>query len=205
MSTTPAAKVLLTAVAEIARVVGDSTDAAIDAGTVCDPWTVRDVVAHCSGSLLRLIEDRSHQFTPEDNQVDVDERRAWAFDEVVDELVTTAAPAAERIAADGRLDGLGLGVWVHAGDVRDAVGIAEPYAGPGVDLAIGLLEERSRRLDFSLAARIGDRELTYGAGRTRGTLVTDPETFVRLAGGRHPDPDRFELAGAEPSELVLFS
>jgi hypothetical protein len=36
-------------------------------------------------------------------------------------------------------------------------------------------------------------------------LPTDAETFVRLCGGRRPDPARYELAGADPGQLVLFT
>lgn len=173
--------------------------------TACDPWTVRDVLAHCSGSMLRTIEGRTHRFTPEDNEVDVQDRRSWPFNRVRDELQSTAALTAARIdEAGGPLDGLGLGVWVHCGDIRDAMGIDDPYSGPGIDLGLKLLAERSRRLVFRPTVTVAGRNLEFGNGEPKGTLSADPETLVRLTGGRSPDPSRFRLEAVEPAELVLF-
>ncbi len=133
----PAAEILPIAVEEIGRVLSGASEADRLRSTACDPWTVRDVLAHCSGSMLRAVEDRTHRFTPEDNEIDVEERRSWPFDQVRDELQMTAQPTAARIdAAGGPLDGLGLGVWVHSGDIREAVGIADPYAAPGFELGL---------------------------------------------------------------------
>lgn len=200
-----AAEILLIAVEEIGRVLSESSEPDRDRITACDPWTVRDVLAHCSGSMLRAVEDRGHQFTPEDNEIDVEERRAWRFDRVRDELQITAQPSAARIdAAGGPLDGLGLGVWVHSGDIREALGVADPYTAPGFELGLQLLEERSHRKDFSLNVALGDHSASFGTGPRVGTLTADVETFVRLTGGRNPDPARFQLEGVEPADLVLF-
>ncbi|MDH3539618.1 MAG: maleylpyruvate isomerase family mycothiol-dependent enzyme [Acidimicrobiia bacterium] len=205
MARRPAAQILLIAVEEIGRLLSEAAESLRDGTTACDPWTVRDVLAHCSGSMLRVVENRGHRFTPEDNEIDVVERRSWPFDQVRDELQMTAQPTAARIdAVGGALDGLGLGVWVHSGDIREALGLADPYAAPGFELGIGLLEERSRRKEFSLDVHLGERAITFGSGPVAGDLVTDIETFVRLAGGRSPDPARFRLTGAEPPDLVLF-
>jgi uncharacterized protein (TIGR03083 family) len=201
----PAAELLLIAAEEIGRVLSQAPAGDQDLLTACDPWTVRDVLAHCSGSMLRVIEDRPHAYTPEDNEIDVAERRPWKFDRVRDELQVTAEPAAARIdASGGSLDGLGLGVWVHAGDIRNALGMNGAYAGPGINLALGLLEERSRRLEFATDATIEGFALRLGTGEAAGTLRTDAETFVRLVSGRSPDPERFTLTGVDRADLVLF-
>jgi len=206
MTLRPAAEILLIAVEEIGRVLSESSEPDRHRITACDPWTVRDVLAHCSGSMLRAIEDRSHRFTPSDNEIDVEERRAWSFDRVRDELQMTAQPTAARIdVAGGPLDGLGLGVWVHSGDIREALGIADPYAAPGFDIGLQLLEKRSLKKNFSLDVQLGDRSPAFGTGARVGALTADVETFVRLTGGRSPDPARYRLVGIEPADLVLFS
>ncbi len=202
----PAAEILLVAVEEIGRVLSEGSPADRDLATACDPWTVRDVLAHCSGSMLRVVEERVHGYTPEENEIDVAERRPWAFDRVRDELRATAEPTAARIdAAAGPLDGLGIGVWVHAGDIRDAVGVDDAYAGPGIELALPILEERSRRLGFGVAATVGGVDLTLGTGDPLVTLACDADTFVRLVAGRSPNPSHYVLTGAESPDLVLFS
>lgn len=205
MALRPAAEIVLIAVEEIDRVLSTALEPDRDRITACAPWTVRDVLAHCSGSMLRAVEDRDHRFTPEDNEIDVEERRTWPFDQVRDELQITGQPTSARIdVAGGPLDGLGLGVWVHSGDIREALDIADPYAAPGFELGIQLLAGRSRRQGFSLDVQLGGVALTFGTGPHAGTLATDVETFVRLTGGRSPDPSRYRLEGVTPAELVLF-
>ena len=202
-----AAEILLVATAEFERVLDLGPDG-LDLPTPCEAWSLRDVVAHCSGSLLRAVEDRLHHFTPEDNEGDVEERRVWPFADVRAELVKTAGPAASIIdSASGELDGIGLGVWVHSGDVRDAVGTTDAYAAPGLDLGLQLLLERSTRTPYSLTVDLGNQHLRFGGGVDPpiGTLTTDADTFVRLTAGRKPDPSRFELSGVARDQLVLFS
>jgi uncharacterized protein (TIGR03083 family) len=177
--------------------------------TVCTGWTVRDVLAHCGAALTRLAEGRLHKFTPESNELDVAERRSWPLDAVMAELeqgYTAAAPA--LTAAGGKLDGVALGEWVHGGDVRDGLGEPGAYESDGVEDALVLLVERSRRQAVAATlVRLPDRELRLGADEdaTRvAELVTDVATLVRLCSGRHPDPARFRLDGADPAHYHLF-
>jgi len=55
--------------------------------------------------------------------------------------------------------------------------------------------------------RLPGRELRLGVveGAARvAELVTDVATLVRLTSGRHPDPARFRLDGADPEQYHLF-
>lgn len=45
-------------------------------------------------------------------------------------------------AAEGELDGLALGEWIHGGDVREALGEPASYESDGVQDALALLVER---------------------------------------------------------------
>lgn len=204
----PAAEILLIAVEEFERVLDTAADD-LDLPTPCEAWSLRDVVAHCSGSLLRAVENRLHLFTPADNQIDVEERRSWPFADVRTELEETAGPAASIIdAAGGKLDGIGLGVWVHAGDIREAIDLKDAYAGPGLDLGLALLAERSeRKLPFALDVDLGERNLRLGIKETDpvGTLTTDADTLVRLTAGRQPLTGLYQLSGVAAAELALFS
>lgn len=183
-------------------------DDAFDAPTVCAGWSVRDVLAHCGAALTRVAEGDVHRFTPEDNEADVAPRRAWPLDDVLAELFAGYSAAARAIDdAGGALDGVGLGEWMHGGDVREALGAERPYTSEGSDLALGLLLDRSALLGKpGVVVRI-DGELHH-FGRdddVAGRLVTDLETFIRLCGNRRPNPDRYQLEGVDPAELVLFT
>lgn len=177
--------------------------------TVCTGWTVRDVLAHCGAALTRLAEDTLHKFTPELNELDVAERRSWPLTRVLAELEQGYAAAAPVLTATGaKLDGIALGEWVHGGDVRDALGEPGAYESDGVEDALVLLVERSRRQAVpATLVRLPDRELRLGVGEDAtwvAELVTDVATLVRLCSGRAPDPARFWLDGADPAHYQLF-
>jgi uncharacterized protein (TIGR03083 family) len=206
--TTKAARLLLMEAAAIEPILLSVDSAAFDLPTVCDGWSVRDVVAHCGAALTRTASGDLHQFTQADNQADVDARRDRPVDEVISELIDGYLAAAASIdRADGRLDGIALGEWIHGGDIRDALGLAGAYASEGIHLALDLLVERSERMGKpAVVVRLPDRALSFGAGTAMGTLASDTATFVRICGGRRPDPDRYAIDGTFTIEdLVLFS
>jgi uncharacterized protein (TIGR03083 family) len=189
--------------------------------TVCAGWSVRDVLAHCGAALSMAATDSLHGFSPAENEVDVEERRRWPIGEVLDELFRGYSAAVSAIdAAGGDLDGLGLGEWLHGGDVRDAVAAPNAYTGEGSDLALDLMLERSAASDRpqgeTSRRMIADKPAIDvvvdgvgrrfgGEGAAVGSLTTDLETFIHLCGGRRPDSNRFALVGAEPRDLVLFN
>lgn len=203
-----AGRLLLTERDALLPILRRTDPADFDLPTVCEGWSVRDVVAHCASALTRAAEGRLHRFTSEDNEADVAERRSWSIADLLAELESGygfAAPVV--IAAGGSLDGLALGVWVHGGDVREALSEPWPYGSEGVEDALALLVKRARSTPL-VRARIGGQDLTVGVavdGREPATLDTDVPTLVRLYAGRRPDPSRYRLSGARPDELVLFS
>lgn len=203
----PAAALLLMERDAIRPILATASPEEFDLPTVCDGWSVRDVLAHCAAALTQTAASALHTFSPADNQRDVDERRPWLVADVLDELYAGYEAAAGVIdAANGRLDGIGLGEWVHGGDVREPLGAPDAYVSPGVDLALELLLDRSRTNGaVGLDVVIDGRRFTFGDGPADGHLTTDLETFVRLAGGRRPSPDRYVLEGAQPTDLVLFA
>ena len=183
---------------------------AFDRPTVCTGWTVRDVLAHCGCALTRAGEGSLHRFTPELNEIDVDERRGWPLERVLAELEQGYdAAAAATTAAEGKLDPLALGEWVHGGDVREALDEPWPYESEGVEDALLLLADRSRRRNVPpTLVRLAGRQVRLGADEATGTppaeLDTDVPTLVRLCSGRRPDPTRFRLTGAEPAQYLIF-
>ncbi|MGW0535970.1 maleylpyruvate isomerase family mycothiol-dependent enzyme [Streptomyces sp. NPDC003032] len=186
--------------------------------TCCPGWTVRHVIAHCGSALMRVVESRFGEgvFSAESNDQDIAERADWPNSRIVDELergMTEAGPV--MAAAKGMLDGVALGEWVHAGDVREAWGKPEAYGGAGLADALPLLGQFSRG-EFS-AATPGlavhadvdgwDEPLILGATdgrRPPARYIGDAPTLIRICAGRQLAGTRYELAGATEKELALF-
>lgn len=180
----------------------------------CPGWTVRDVLAHCSAALTRVVERRFEEgvFSPEANDRDIAERADWTNARVVDELergMTEAGAAISR--AGGALDAVALGEWVHAGDVRDALGVPGAYGGQRLSSALTLLTLVTRQKNHRpLHADLDDLDDPLRLGDLSGELtparyIGDAPTLVRLYSGRPvPAGTRYELAGAEPAELNIF-
>ena len=204
-----AARLLLLEATAIRSVLDVLEPEDFDLPTVCTGWSVRDVLAHCAAALSGVVARDLHEFTPEDNERDVALRRRWPLNQVLDELAAGYVEAADAIDhAGGSLDGIGLGEWVHGGDVREAVDARNPYTSDGVELAFDLLLERSANRPEArpvLDVVVGGVAGRYGGeGHPVGTLSTDLETFVRLTTGRPADTDRYHLIGAHPQNLALF-
>ncbi|MDO0927161.1 maleylpyruvate isomerase family mycothiol-dependent enzyme [Streptomyces sp. TG1A-8] len=179
----------------------------------CPGWSVRDVLAHCSAALTRVVQGRFEQgvFSPESNARDIAERADWPNARIVDELERGMTAAGPVIAgADGALDRIGFGEWVHAGDVREAWGEPGAYAGPGLADALALLARITReRGHVPLHADLDDVDepLRLGAVAAAGPparYIGSAATLVRLYAGRPVHGAAFELAGVEPGELNLY-
>ncbi|GAA2481925.1 maleylpyruvate isomerase family mycothiol-dependent enzyme [Streptomyces longisporus] len=182
--------------------------------TACPGWTVRDVLAHCSAALLRVVESRFEEgvFSPASNDRDIAERADWTNQQVVDELergMTEAGPAIAK--AGGVLDRVALGEWVHAGDVRDVWGEPQAYGGPGLPDALALLARITRergRLPLHADLDDVDEPLLLGEAsgeRNPARFIGHSATLVRLYAGRPvPEGTSYELVGAEAAELNMF-
>ncbi|MFI9614424.1 maleylpyruvate isomerase family mycothiol-dependent enzyme [Streptomyces sp. NPDC052023] len=179
----------------------------------CPGWTVRDVLAHCSSALLRAVEGRFEEgvFSPESNVRHIAERAGWTNAQIVDELERGMTGAGPVIAeAGGALDGLALGAWVHAGDVRAALGEPGAYAGKGLPYALELLVRITReRGHVALHADLDDMDEPLRLGdasgdRPPGRYIGDASTLVRLYSGRSVDAAGFELAGVQVGELNII-
>lgn len=183
--------------------------------TCCPGWTVRHVLAHCGAALSRVVEGRFEEgvFSPESNDRDIAERDGWAVARVVDEVergMTDAGPVIAK--AGGVLDGIALGEWVHAGDVREAWGLPGAYGGAQLGTALELLAHLTRvRGTLPLHADLDDLDepLRLGAATGDGPparYIGDATTLVRLCSGRRPPAGTsYELAGATEAGLSLYA
>lgn len=100
---------------------------------------------------------------------------------------------------------------MHAGDVRDALGVPGAYGGEGLGAALTLLARVTRqRGHLPLHADLDDLDDPLRLGdasgeRTPARYIGDAPTLVRLYSGRPvPDGSAYELAGATAEELNIF-
>jgi uncharacterized protein (TIGR03083 family) len=203
------ARLLLAEQSALLPILRAAAPSAFDLPTCLPGWSVRDVLAHCAAAFTMTATQSWHGFSPAENQRDVDHRRDWPIEQLLDELDDGYRVTAEAAtAAGGRLDGLALGEWVHGGDVRSALDLPHAYASEGADDALVLLTERAARPDQQVprtTVSLPDgRTLTFGTTEPPATLTTDPATLIRLCAGRDPDPAAYTLTGAEPNAYRLF-
>jgi uncharacterized protein (TIGR03083 family) len=185
---------------------------AFDLRTACPDWSVREVIAHCAAALSRVVEGRLGPgvFTPESNAADVRERADWPLSRLLDSLEQGMTDAGPVMAAreDGAFDGIAFGEWVHAGDMRDALGEPGAYGGDQVEQALVLLGTASRRKSTPrVHAVLPSGTLDLGVeveGRDPARLTTDAPTLIRLYTDRPLVGTRYELTGARPEELRLY-
>jgi len=180
-----------------------------DRPTACPDWSVRDVLAHCSAVLNRVITGQLNDFTPELNEVDVAERRGWPLPRLLDELAGGCQAAGPVMGAGSpRLDIIALGVWVHGGDVRDALGEPHAYGRDGFGDAAVLLAGFARYCKIPRTeVLLPETTLDLGVslpGRPAASLRTSPDTLIRLIAGRPASAADYELTGAAAAELVVF-
>ncbi len=202
-------RLLLTERDELLPLLRRTPSEHFDRPTACPGWTVRELLAHCGAALVRIVEGRLPAFTPAHNAADVEERVGWPLARVLDELeegMVTAGPAIA--AADGQLDVIALGEWVHAGDVREALGRPGAYESAGLVDAMALLVTASRvRETPRVHATTPFGRLAFGNlidGRAPARLETGPGTLIRLYAGRPVDPAEYHLTGAAAPELVIY-
>jgi uncharacterized protein (TIGR03083 family) len=154
----------------------------------------------------------SEVFTPESNDRDIAERADWTHAQVLDELERGMSEAGPMLAgSDGMWDGVAFGEWVHAGDVREALGEREAYGESGLPDALALLARVTREWGdhVPLEADLDDLDepLRLGASgseRPPARFTGDGPTLVRLYTGRPVDGEVYELTGVEAKDLNIF-
>jgi uncharacterized protein (TIGR03083 family) len=169
----------------------------------CDGWTAADVAGHVTGQLSDIVNGRFDGLgTPEVTERQVVERRSKTPEELADELDEAAKIGADILASfddaawagpapagvPGSLgegvEGLWFDAWVHADDIRAAIGRpSEP--GPGVRASVSHLADLLTQREWGPAtiavAGLEEFPVSGGGGqRVEGDAIT----FVLVASGR---------------------
>lgn len=197
-------------------------EAAWDKASLCEGWTVRDVVAHLVGNAADIVAQRLEGAgSVEYNQRQIDERAGKGPDELLaewseqgplleqgilalpDEVWTAPYPpfgttgeAVQRLLED---------IWVHAQDIRIPLG-DDPVPGPGIEATIDVLERELRERCPRLAPEVGTvqieaSDISRSAAVGDGVSVKvagDPITVALAATGRVP-LEKLSVSPAAPS------
>jgi uncharacterized protein (TIGR03083 family) len=170
-----------------------------DAPTLCDRWSVRDVVAHVisyddlgpTGFVRRLAAGR---FDPDKaNQVGVDQYASLSPDELLAELEGHLRPAGLTARLGGRIglvDGL-----IHHQDIRRALGAPRevPRERLAATLPLARVAPPIRAFSRVRGLRLVATDIGWSSGR--GPVVEGPaEPLLMAMAGRGQALD--ELAGA---------
>ena len=181
-------------------------EAAWDKPTLCEGWTVRDLVSHLIGNAADMVAlNVEGAGSPEYNQRQITERAGrspaellaeWAeqgpaFEATIEALDDTFwnTPYLEFGTVGEALQRFVEDIWVHAQDIRIPLGDG-PVPGPGLDAVLDIiardLPQRCARLAPDVASV---RIRTDGSDRDVG--VSGRGTSVEIGG----DPVAIALAG----------
>jgi uncharacterized protein (TIGR03083 family) len=188
-------------------------EAAWDKESLCEGWTVKDLMAHVVGIASDVANRRLDGVgSAEQNQRQVDERKGRSPRELLDEWKTEGAlledgvrtldddfwnaPYSENFNVGQALQRMVEDIWTHGQDIRIPLGDGTE-AGPGT---ISTLEVGSRELEVrlprlapsvgSVAIDTGDFSSSVdGPGDIAVTITGDPVALALVSTGRIPLED----------------
>ena len=176
------------------------------APTRCEGWEVRDVAGHAVGVAVDVAAGQPTRSTPDEQAAQWRGHSATELADELDQAIATLRPVAAAIddeAWEGPspappatmrqgVEALWFGFYVHADDIRAAVG-RPTERGPGLRMAVLHLAEvlGAQGWGPAVLALDGMEEVRIGSGGER-RVEGDPHRFVMVATGR-----------ADPAELNL--
>ncbi|HYZ90783.1 MAG TPA: maleylpyruvate isomerase family mycothiol-dependent enzyme [Actinomycetota bacterium] len=185
-------------------------DGAWDKDSLCEGWTIHDVMAHAIGIASDVANRRLDGVgSPEQNQRQVDERKDRSPKELLDEWDDQGtlleqgilelddqfwnAPYSPGFNVGQALQRMVEDIWVHAHDVRLPLG-DDPFGGPGLQSTLEVAaREWENRLPThaptvgSLDVQTGDFTASApGAGDTAVKVTGDAVTLALVSTGRIP-------------------
>lgn len=181
-------------------------EAAWDKPTLCEGWSVRDLVSHLVGNAADMVaQNIEGAGSPEYNQRQVDERSGrspaellaeWAeagpaFEAMIEALDDTFwnTPYLEFGTVGQALQRFVEDTWVHAQDIRIPLGEA-PIAGPGLDATLDIIARELPKRCERLAPGVASVRIRTD-GHLRDVPITGDGTALEITG----DPIALAFAG----------
>ena len=164
----------------------------------CEGWTVGDVARHAVGTATDVANGVAGTHTPEE---EVAERKGRTPTEIADEL-DTALVTIRNLAAiidDNAWNGpspvpdltmrqgiltLFYDIYVHADDIRTAIGLPPAASGLGLEASVEYLAEQLEQRGWGPATLALDGMEKSEVGGGGNPITGDPKQFVLAATGR---------------------
>ncbi|HMF03233.1 MAG TPA: maleylpyruvate isomerase N-terminal domain-containing protein [Acidimicrobiia bacterium] len=199
----------------VADLVGDADDDQLDRHVPAAPeWRVRDVVAHLSGVTADInAGNLDGVATDAWTARQVDARRDWSMDRLLEEWDTEAAKVEAVMATlpEVAVGQMTMDAATHEQDIRG--GLERPGARDcdavaiGFDWGIALVASMADQADTTLLIETDTGSAMAGSGaRQVGLRVERYELFRTMTGRRSADQIRaFDWDGEPAPELLVFS
>ncbi len=164
-------------------------EAAWDKPSLCEGWSVRDMVAHLVGNAADVVaQNLDGVGSPEYNQRQIDERAGrspaellaeWAEQgpaleaamEALDDTLWNT-PYEEFGTVGEALQRLVEDIWVHGQDIRIPLG-DEPSTGPGLDATLDVLARELPKRCARLAPEVGSVRIATDGVAREATVSSD--------------------------------
>jgi len=158
----------------------------------CPGWSAKDTVGHVTGIAADLVAGEGTVAAPDNTARQVEERRGRTIEVVLDEWAGAVEPLMELFASTGSgLTAVGIDLWSHEQDTRNAVGKPGGRDAPGLWLTLKAAVSADQKVRAAGLAPMrlitGDKVWFIGDGAREGAdviLDLDPYEAARMLMGR---------------------
>ncbi len=158
----------------------------------CPGWSAKDTIGHVAGIAVDLVAGEGQVAAPDSTARQVTDRRSRTIQQVLEEWAGSVTPLADLLRAAGSgLTAVGIDVWSHEQDVRNAVGRPGGRDAPGMWLTLKAAVSADQKVRAAGLAPMrlttGEKIWFIGEGARDGVDVVldlDPYEAARMLMGR---------------------
>lgn len=175
------------------ELAGDLSDEELAMPVVaCPGWSAKDTIGHVAGIAVDLVEGHGQVAQSDSTARQVEERRDRSIGDVLSEWAEAVEPLVELLRAVGPgLTAVGIDVWSHEQDVRNAIGRLGGRDAAGRDLTLKAAVSADQRITAAglppMHLITGEKTWFLGAGAREGADVVlnlNPYEAARMLMGR---------------------
>lgn len=187
------AEVYLGTYLRFAALAAELTEAELTTPVVaCPGWSAKDTIGHVTGVAVDLVAGSGQVAAPDSTERQVQERRNQPIQAILDEWAGAVEPLADLLRAAGSgLTAVGIDLWSHEQDVRNAVGKSGGRDAPGMWLTLKAAVAADQKVRAAGVAPMqlitGEKTWYLGDGASEGAEVIlnlDPYEAARMLMGR---------------------